>query len=122
MQKPKTVTLENIKQGAINDLFMNDLEAVLENIMDINTDWKQKRQITIKAVLFARDENRDVVNCEISCEPKLAAGRAVLTSMSIGHERVGEKVRPVAYEMEGINPRQLSLVTADDFMPKGEDE
>lgn len=121
MSKPKTVTLENIKSGAINDLFMNDLEVVLENIMDINTDWKQKRQITIKAVLFARDENRDVVHCEISCEPKLAANKPVLTALSIGHERVGEKIRPVAYEMEGANPRQLSILTADDFK-KGDDE
>lgn len=118
MSKQKTVTLENIKQGAINDLFLNELETVLDNIMDINTPWKQQRHITVKVSLFARDENRDVIGCVISCEPKLAAANPIFTTLSIGHERVGDKMRPVAYEMEGTNRNQLSMLTVDDVVNK----
>lgn len=115
MKEQQQVTLETLKGGAISDLFKHELGIVIENVMDINTDWRKKRKVSIVVTFAAHDEDRENVTAEVQVESKLAPQRPLATLMSIGTERKGEKMVPVAYEIGTGNPNQLSFVTADDF-------
>jgi hypothetical protein len=109
------VTLESLQRGAMNELFLYHLEKVLENVMDINTDLKKKRQINLKVSIWPRDEKREIVNCEIVCDSRLAPENPIVSSLSIGHERIEGELRAVAYEMSYPTLDQLSKTTADDY-------
>lgn len=59
------------------------MEKVLQNMMDPNTPWKNKREIMVK-VSFQQNEDRNDTTVDVSVVPKLAAVKPVSTMMAIG--------------------------------------
>jgi hypothetical protein len=55
------MTLDNLGQGAAKEIFDGALKKVIENIKDVNTDWKPQRSISL-VVTFKPDEERNEVN------------------------------------------------------------
>lgn len=95
------VTLESIGGGALSEQFAAELERVLANIADPNTDPKSKRQITI-ALTFKPGRDRDNAAVEIKCGSKLAGILTVNTQLFMGRQ----KGKLIAVEND---PRQSSL-------------
>lgn len=95
------VTLQTIGGGALAELFAAELDRVLQNIADPNTDTKTKRQITL-AVTFKPGRDRDVAEVELKCGSKLAGIMTVNTQLFMGRQRG----RLIAVEND---PRQSSL-------------
>lgn len=84
--EPNLITLQNIGNGAAEELFQAALSAALENIDDPNTDPKAKRAVTL-VFTFKTDEDRRAGYVEIACGTKLAGIRPVSTRVFIGrHE------------------------------------
>lgn len=79
------VNLETFAGGALQEKFDDAMEKVLQNMMDPNTPWKNKRKIMVE-VTFEQDETRDDSSVEVSVIPKLAAVKPVKTRMAIGKD------------------------------------
>lgn len=77
------VNLETFAGGALQEKFDGAMGQVLANMLDPNTPWKNKREITVK-VTFEQNEDRDDMAVDVSVVPKLAAAKSIGTRMSIG--------------------------------------
>ncbi len=115
----RALRLDKMAGGAAEELFQNALAMVLDNLQDPNTDWKKKRQITLR-IAFHTDEERRNAHCEIGCETRLAGIKPVPTIVHLGRH-LGAAVaiealrqeelftephgRPRRLEDEGVEPR-----------------
>lgn len=116
MPTQKHFSVENLKEGAIVDLAQNEIESIFENVMDINTEWRKARTLTIKLTFKAHDEDRENVACMAEVTAKLAPCKPIGATLQIGNERVDGKLRPVAYEVGAGNKNQLSMLTTEDVL------
>lgn len=82
----KDVTLETVGGGAAVPQFEQELERVLENIRDPNTEAKATRKITL-TVTFDPEEDRETVHTSIQVKSKLAPQREASAPMYIGFDR-----------------------------------
>lgn len=86
------VELKNFAGGTLQKKFENSFTKVMENLQDVNTPYKQKREIIIK-MKFEQNEARDDVMCDISVTEKLATQANVTTRFAVGKDlRTGEIV------------------------------
>ena len=116
--KTETVTLENLGHGAASEMFGAELEKVVANIMDPNTQANAIRAITLK-LKFRPDMNRKTCMVEISCDSKLATavpfgstlfvgmeqGKAVVTEYAPEQRQMFPEVEPTKVKLELINPK-----------------
>lgn len=82
----KSVTLETIGGGALAQLFGAELDRVMANIADINTDPNQKRTITMTVELTPEGVKRDSLKAKIKCNSKLAGIMTVNTQLFMGRQ------------------------------------
>ena len=82
--------LQNIAGGALQELFENDLEKVIENIYDKNTSFKKARKLTIELKLIPSDESREIVLVDITTKTTLSPVQGVTTQLML--DRNGNKV------------------------------
>lgn len=72
----KIIDLNNFSDGAVAERFNQELQKVLENIADPNTDSKAVRTLTL-TLSFKADDKRDVVVTNAIAKSKLAPARAI---------------------------------------------
>lgn len=103
----KSITLTTVGDGVAVEEFDHALLDVLNNVLDVNTDPKAKREIKL-TFTFKPDDGRELVDVVVKCETKLAASRPRKSAVYVG------KVNgmPVAVEND---PRQGGLFD----QPKG---
>lgn len=82
--------LEELAGGALQEKAERAIREIVDNMQDPNTNWKNKRTLTMK-LAFHQNEDRDDATCEISVETKLAQPKPVEAKFSIGKDlRNGE--------------------------------
>ena len=79
------VSLLNLGGGAAVELFDRELNKVLKNIVDPNTEAKKQREVTLK-VRKEPDEERFMGQVRIDVTSKTAAHRSFATQVIIGGE------------------------------------
>lgn len=79
------VDLETFAGGALQEKFDDAMEKILQNMMDPNTPWKNKRKIIVE-VTFEQNEDRDDAVIDVSVVPKLTAAKPISTKMAIGKD------------------------------------
>ena len=104
MEEETPIRLDTIADGAAEALFQAELQRVLQNIADPNTDAEATREITIK-VRWSPTEERTMAPVRVFATSKLAPVSPAGTVVYIG--RRGGKL--IAVEN---NPKQLTLDTA----------
>ncbi len=72
----KIIDLNSFAGGALSERLNTDLQKVLENIADPNTDGKKKRKLTL-TITFNADESRDVVMTNVVSKLTLAPAHAI---------------------------------------------
>lgn len=77
--------LETFAGGALQEKFDDAMQKVLQNMLDPNTPYKNKRKITVD-ISFEQNEDRQDVSVNVSVVPKLAAVRPAETRMTIGKD------------------------------------
>jgi hypothetical protein len=82
----KTLTLASLAGGVAEELWQNELDRVLNNIDDPNTDHKPSRSIILKFT-FNPDEERRIAAVEITAESKLANVRGKGTFVFLGRSQ-----------------------------------
>ena len=77
--------LSHIAEGGLQEKLNNDLEKVFDNILDLNTEAKAKRKITITLTMSSNEE-RTVVDTVMDVKAKLAPQNAVATTILVGRD------------------------------------
>lgn len=98
---PDTVSLSTLAGGALAERFEDALQQVLDNIQDVNTEAKAKREITI-TMTVAPDDKREMANVGLNVKTKLASHKGLGSTFFMG--RSHGKV--VIFES---NPKQPGL-------------
>ncbi|EGQ4273616.1 hypothetical protein O0K60_02450 [Staphylococcus pseudintermedius] len=72
MIRLNNVKLSELGQGALQELFESELEKVIENINDINTDPTKKRKITM-TIDIKSDEYREIIFADAKVKSNLVS-------------------------------------------------
>lgn len=89
--KNKQVLLSEINEGALQEQFNHVMHAVVENILDPNTDATKKRQITITLDIKPNEYREDfVMNAVV--KSKLVPRDEVTSRVLIGRDEKGKLV------------------------------
>jgi hypothetical protein len=96
------LSLETIAAGAVPELFGHELERLVLNIADPNTDPTAARSMTMKLELKPQDESRERVEARVTFSVKLAGPEMISSSVFL--TRSGGRVRAVTRD-----PRQPGL-------------
>jgi len=104
------LSLSNLGLGAANEMFAEALEKVLENIHDINTDYKPARKITLE-VSITPNEDRNKGKVQIKCIPKIAPQKSFETDIFMGFHQGAF----VATELH--KPEQMKLFGEEETKP-----
>jgi hypothetical protein len=86
------VSLDNIANGAANELFTRELEKVMENIDDVNADAEKTRKITLE-IFIKPSANREMGEVRVACTSRLAGVKPVASSIFF----FKNKGKPAAY-------------------------
>lgn len=77
--------LSHIAEGGLQEKLDNELEQVFDNILDLNTEAKAKRKITITLTMSSNEE-RTVVDTIMEVKSKLAPQNGVATTILVGRD------------------------------------
>jgi tRNA uridine 5-carbamoylmethylation protein Kti12 len=73
---PISIDLNTFANGALKERVNEELQKILENIEDPNTDAKKKRKLTVILTLAA-DESRDVIITNVAAKTTLAPAKNI---------------------------------------------
>lgn len=76
----KIVNLDSFCEGGFTEKINGAIQEVLENIADLNTDYKAARKVTVD-LKFTTTEEREVINVEITTKAKLAPKKNITTNI-----------------------------------------
>jgi hypothetical protein len=76
------VDINNLGDGIVNELFQREMTKVLENISDVNTDYKAKRKIIVE-IEVTTDSERRLGNVTVSSKTKLPGVRPADTAIHL---------------------------------------
>lgn len=94
------ITLQNLSKGAASELFERELNEVMKNINDKNTEAKKTRTITLK-ISIAPNNDRSACETTLQCTSTLAPVKGVDSSILLGKE--GNKLTAYkSYEQEDM--------------------
>ncbi|MCM1039827.1 MAG: hypothetical protein NC434_10935 [Ruminococcus sp.] len=79
------IELSKIGGGGLQQRFNRELERVVKNLKDPNTPAKEARKITITLTL-KQDESRNVAQCTVDVQSKLARAKSFDTMFGIGRD------------------------------------
>lgn len=105
-------SLDKLMSGAVSERFNDELQKVLENVLDPNTDPKKKRKVTLN-VTIAPNEKRDIADFSVEAKSTLAPPIPVSTAVYIGKTSDGDIVaEEVTKELPGTVNMFTGEVTA----------
>lgn len=85
------MNLAELAGGAVAERFDLEMQKVLDNIMDPNTDSKKARKISL-TLTFKTDENRDVAIVGIDAKTSLAPALIPSTKILMDRDGAGKVV------------------------------
>lgn len=86
-----TINLNNLGNGAVAERFEYELKKVLENIADVNTDYKKVRKLQV-TIFMKPNENRDIADVSIQVKPTLVPAKELNTSFVLGYDKENKVV------------------------------
>lgn len=86
------INFATLAGGAVEERFHQELEKVLANIMDPNTDGKAVRGLNISIKFKPTEERRSMPTVEFQIAPKLAPVKNIKTAILIDEDLNGKVV------------------------------
>jgi hypothetical protein len=99
------INLEKLSGGAFAERTRQAIGEVMENIADMNTDFKIKRKVTLD-LTFQAAEDREIIECDVVAKVKLAPRLSVHTKFLLDKDMDGEVI---ASEYKKQIPGQQAL-------------
>lgn len=113
MEDTRSSILQMAK-GAIQERVDYEVAKVIDNILDVNTDAKTKRKITL-TIELKPDENRQFISLSASAKSTLAPVVPIGTTLGIAADTNGEMV---IVETVPQIPGQLNMDGQEQTAPK----
>lgn len=107
-------SLLQMAKGAIQERVDYEVTRVVDNLLDMNTEAKAKRKVTLNIVMTT-DDDRRVVKVEASAKSTLAPVTPIGTSLVITADGNGEMMLA---EIVPQVPGQISITGEEQEAPK----
>ncbi len=107
------VSIFDLADGAVHERANLELERVMENIRDLNTDYKKPRTLTV-TFTFTADEDRETVRVSHAVTSKLAPMKSMNTTIMLGYD----DGKLTAVEQTKAIPGQLDINGGEQSGPK----
>ena len=107
-------SLLQMAKGAIQERVDYEVTRVVDNLLDMNTEAKAKRKVTL-TIMMTTDDDRRVVKVEASAKSTLAPVTPIGTSLVITADGNGEMMLA---EIIPQVPGQLSMTGEEQEAPK----
>ena len=107
-------SLLQMAKGAIQERVDYEVTRVVDNLLDMNTEAKAKRKVTLNIVMTT-DDDRRVVKVEASAKSTLAPVTPIGTSLVITADSNGEMMLA---EITPQVPGQISMTGEEQEAPK----
>lgn len=104
-QRRQIRKLDELMDGALTERFNYEMARVLQNVFDVNTKAKSKRQIQI-VVDITPNERRDAADFRVDVRSKLAPVEPVAQTVMIYQDDEGNVT---ATELTGQVPGQMDM-------------
>lgn len=111
-EQHEKATVLTLCKGTLPDLVQRELEKAIANVLDVNTPWKKKREVTLKLVLTT-DENRESIRVEAATGSKLAPFHGEAGVVYAAQQRGGAVVAVVFDVTQEQLPFEAPRVVAD---------
>jgi hypothetical protein len=85
---PVSIDLTNFADGSVAEKFNQELQKVLENIADPNTDPKKVRKLTL-TVKVAGNDKREVLDVQVEAKSALVPAKAIETKLIMDYDNTG---------------------------------
>ena len=105
------IDLSNLANGAVAERFNMELQKVLENIADPNTEAKKARKLTLTLTIKA-DDQRDIAAVAIETKSTIVPAKGVETKFVIDKDGKG---RIVGAELVSGAKNQMMIDTDGDL-------
>lgn len=101
--------LETFAGGELSRQINRDIEAVMRNVVDPNTDVKAKRKITV-TIEFKPNEQRNFITTNVNSKPTLASALGAVTALGVQQDltsgaidvaEIGSKMPEATVKVEG---------------------
>lgn len=80
------LTLANMCSGGVQERIDRALAKVSDNILDLNTDPKKKREVTVKIIFAPNESDREDVAVSVQTSVKLAPETGLETQLFISKD------------------------------------
>ena len=114
MENEVRSSLLQMAKGAIQERVDYEVTRVVDNLLDMNTEAKAKRKVTLNIVMTT-DDDRRVVKVEASAKSTLAPVTPIGTSLVITADKNGEMMLA---EIIPQVPGQMSMTGDEQEAPK----
>lgn len=108
------IKLSDIGEGALEELFNQELQKAVGNLMDLTTDYKPVRQVTVKLDITT-DEERGDASFKYTVTSKLAAKKARNFKARIGRDDDTGRPMMRVYKVDGQIPGQQKMGNVTPF-------
>ena len=103
----ENMNIANLAKGALIERADIEIQRVLDNISDLNTDWRKIRKVTLTVDFKALDESRESVIVDLQAKSSVAPYNAVRTNLWLGKDNSGNVV--AEEYVKGTMPGQVEL-------------
>lgn len=101
------INIAEIAKGALIEQTDGEIQKILDNILDPNTDPKKKRTMTVKIAFTPIGEDRELAKIDIQTTSSVVPYNAVSTNICLGRDATGNAVA-MEY-MKGTVPGQVEM-------------
>lgn len=85
----KIVDLNSFANGAMAERLNQELQKVLDNVVDPNTDPKKVRKVTM-VVSIASNENRELANVSVQVKSTMAPAKNIESQLIMDYDNNGK--------------------------------